>query len=130
MIELISQPTVLQAAGTPPKTISEFVGRLTTGSASVSVAIMDSPSGWAEPGQRPDFDEYTVVLAGEVRIDTEDGSITVAAGQAARAPAGAWVQYSTPGPSGARYVAVCTPAFSPDAVNRDDESGPTASARA
>jgi len=127
MIELISHPTVLQAAGTPPKTISEFVGRLTTGSASVSVAIMDSPSGWAEPGQRPEFDEYTVVLEGEVQIDTEHGSITVAAGQAARAPAGTWVRYSTPGPGGARYVAVCTPAFSPDAVNRDDEAGPASS---
>jgi mannose-6-phosphate isomerase-like protein (cupin superfamily) len=123
MIELIPHPTVLQAAGTPPKTISEFVGRLTTGSSSVSVAIMDSPSGWAEPGQRPEFDEYTVVLEGEVHIDTDDGSIAVGAGQAARAPAGTWVRYSTPGPGGARYVAVCVPAFSPDAVNRDDDDG-------
>lgn len=124
MIELIPHPTVLQAAGTPPKTISEFVGRLTTGSSSVSVAIMDSPSGWAEPGQRPEFDEYTVVLEGEVHIDTEHGSITVGAGQAARAPAGTWARYSTPG--GARYVAVCVPAFSPDAVNRDDAGPGTA----
>lgn len=128
MIELIPQPTVLEAAGTPPKTISEFVGKLTTGSATVSIAVMDSPSGWAEPGQRPDFDEYTVVLEGEVHIDTEQGPIAVAAGQAARAPAGEWVRYSTPGAGGARYVAVCVPAFSPDAVNRDGEADPVSSA--
>jgi len=124
MIELISHPTVLHASGTPPKTISEFVGRLATGSDSVSVAVMDSPPGWAEPGQRPDFDEYTVVIEGEVVIDTELGPITVGTGQAARAPAGEWVRYSTPGGGGARYVAVCVPAFSPGAVHRDGEADP------
>ena len=120
MAELISQPTVLRAAGAPPKTISEFVGRLTSGTDRVSIAVMDSPSGWAEPGQRPDFDEYMVVIEGELVLDTEHGSITVHAGQAARAPAGEWVRYSTPNPTGARYVAVCVPAFSPEAVHRDD----------
>lgn len=120
MAELIPRPTVLQAAGEPPKTISEFVGRLATGTADVSVAIMESPCGWSEPGQRPDFDEYTIVIEGEVLVETRDGSITVSAGQASRAPAGQWVRYSTPKDGGARYVAVCVPAFSPEAVNRDD----------
>jgi mannose-6-phosphate isomerase-like protein (cupin superfamily) len=124
MVELISQPTVLRAAGAPPKMISEFVGRLTTGTERVSIAVMDSPSGWAEPGQRPDFDEYMVVIEGEVVVDTEDGSITVLAGQAARAPAGEWVRYSTPRTAGARYVAVCVPAFSPEAVHRDGDAEP------
>lgn len=124
MAELISHPTVLRAAGAPPKMISEFVGRLTTGTERVSIAVMESPSGWAEPGQRPDFDEYMVVIEGEVVVDTEKGSITVLAGQAARAPAGEWVRYSTPHPDGARYVAVCVPAFSPEAVHRDEEASP------
>jgi mannose-6-phosphate isomerase-like protein (cupin superfamily) len=122
MIELIPTPTVLQAAGTPPKTISEFVGRLATGSESVSIAVMKSPSGWSEPGQRPDFDEYMVVIEGEIVIDTEHGHVTVGAGQAARALAGDWVRYSTPGPDGAHYVAVCVPAFSPEAVHRDEDA--------
>jgi mannose-6-phosphate isomerase-like protein (cupin superfamily) len=117
--ELIAAPTVVQAAGTPPKTISEFVGRLATGSVEVSVAVMDSPQGWSEPGQRPDFDEYTIVIEGEVLVETEYASFPVSAGQASRASAGEWVRYSTPKPGGARYVAVCVPAYSPDAVNRD-----------
>jgi mannose-6-phosphate isomerase-like protein (cupin superfamily) len=120
MAELIAQPTVLRAAGTPPKTVSEFVGRLATGTADVSVAMMESPSGWSELGQRPEFDEYTVVLEGEVLVETRDRVFTVAPGQASRAPAGQWVRYSTPKVGGARYVAVCVPAFSPEAVNRDD----------
>jgi quercetin dioxygenase-like cupin family protein len=114
-------PTVLHAAGAPPKTISEFVGRLTTGTEAVSVAVMDSPAGWSEPGQRPEFDEYTVVIEGEVVVDSESASITVSAGQASWAPAGQWVRYSTPKAGGARYVAVCVPAFSVAAVHRDDE---------
>ena len=85
---------------------------------------MDSPPGWAEPGQRPDFDEYMVVIEGAVVVETEAGSMTVSAGQAARAPAGQWVRYSTPDPGGARYVAVCVPAFTPEAVNRDEEPDP------
>src|SRR5580700_9524219 len=120
MAELIPRPIVLQAAGAPPKTVSEFVGRLATGAADISVAIMESPSGWAEPGQRPDFDEYTVVIEGAVLVETQDGAFTVSAGQASRAPAGQWVRYSTPEVGGARYVAVCVPAFSPETVNRDD----------
>jgi mannose-6-phosphate isomerase-like protein (cupin superfamily) len=124
MAEFIPRPIVLQAAGEPPKTVSEFVGRLATGAADVSVAIMESPSGWSEPGQRPDFDEYTVVIEGAVVVETEDGSFTVSAGQASRAPARQWVRYSTPGTRGARYVAVCVPAFSPEIVNRDDVSLP------
>ncbi|MGD0381031.1 MAG: cupin domain-containing protein [Acidimicrobiales bacterium] len=121
MAELISNPTVLQAAGNPPKTISEFVGRLATRTQGVSVAVMTSPSGWSEPGQRPEFDEYTVVIEGEIHVESEEGSFTVAAGQAVRAPAGQWVRYSTPTAGGARYVAVCVPAFSPDAVHRDED---------
>jgi len=121
MAELIPNPTVLQAAGTPAKTISEFVGRLTTGTAEVSVAVMDSPPGWSEPGQRPEFDEYTVVIEGEVRVESDRGSIIVSAGQASWAPAGQWVRYSTP-KAGARYIAVCVPAFSPTGVHRDDET--------
>lgn len=123
MAELILHPTVLHAAGTPAKTISEFVGRLATGTETVSIAVMESPAGWSEPGQRPDFDEYTLVLEGEVHLETESGEVTVVAGQASRAPAGQWVRYSTPNAGGARYVAVCVPAFSPEKVNRDDEAG-------
>ncbi len=121
MAELISSPTVLPAAGSPPKTISEFVGRLATGTDGVSIAVMTNPLGWSEPGQRPEFDEYTVVIEGEVHVESDDGSFTVAAGQAVRSPAGRWVRYSTPSAGGARYVAVCVPAFSPDAVHRDEE---------
>jgi mannose-6-phosphate isomerase-like protein (cupin superfamily) len=123
MVERIDGPVLIQAAGSPPKRISEFVGRLAGARTDVSVAVMESPAGWSEPGQRPDFDEYTVVLDGEVRVDTETGSLTVAAGQAVRAAAGEWVRYSTPAAGGARYVAVCLPAFSPETVNRDDATG-------
>src|ERR1700722_8901067 len=130
MAELLSHPMVLQAAGSPPKTISEFVGRLATGTEGFSIAVMDSPSGWGEPGQRPDFDEYMVVMEGEVLVEAEDESFTVCAGQASRAPAGAWGRYSTPASSGARYVAVCVPAFSPDAVHRDDSGSKSASPEA
>jgi mannose-6-phosphate isomerase-like protein (cupin superfamily) len=122
MAELIPHPTVLQAGGSPAKTISEFVGRLATGTQTVSIAVMDSPAGWSEPGQRPDFDEYTLVMEGEVHLETESGPVTVLAGQASRAPAGQWVRYSTPKEGGARYIAVCVPAFSPEKVNRDDEA--------
>ena len=122
MAELISNATVLHAAGTPPKTISEFVGRLATGTEGVSVAVMTSPSGWSEPGQRPEFDEYTVVIEGEIHVECEDGPFTVTAGQAVMSPAGQWVRYSTPTAGGARYIAVCVPAFAPDAVHRDEES--------
>ena len=115
----IDGPTRVEAAGNKPKLIDEYVGRVNTGTAGVSVAHMRSPAGWVEPGQRPDFDEYTVVLEGLLRVEHEAGSFDVRAGQAVHAPAGAWVRYSTPEAGGASYVAVCLPAFSPDTVHRD-----------
>ncbi len=117
----IESPTVIQATGNKPKIIRELVGRVNSKTEALSIAHMQSPSGWVEPGQRPAFDEYTVVLHGALNLKTEDGSeITVNAGQAVIAHAGEWVQYSTPGPDGAEYIAVCHPAFSPDTVHRDD----------
>jgi mannose-6-phosphate isomerase-like protein (cupin superfamily) len=116
--QLIATPTVVEAAGSPPKTIAEFVGRLATGTGKVSIAVMQSPAGWSEPGQQPEFDEYSIVLEGELAADTENGEIVAQAGQAVHVPAGEWVRYSTPGPEGARYVSVCLPAFSPDTVHR------------
>ena len=121
MATLIPGPTIVEAAGEPPKTIREFVGRVNSETAAVSVAIMDSPQGWSEPGQVPEFDEYTVVLDGALTVETASGDerLVVQAGQAVHAPAREWVRYSTPdGP--ARYVAVCVPAFSPDTVHRDE----------
>jgi ethanolamine utilization protein EutQ (cupin superfamily) len=117
--QLITAPTVLQAAGSPAKTIAEFVGRLATGTAGVSIAVMHSPAGWSEPGQQPEFDEYSIVLDGQLAADTDDGQILVEAGQGLYIPAGERVCYSTPGPDGARYVSVCLPAFSPETVRRD-----------
>ena len=119
MARLISRPAVIEAAGTKPKVIEEFVGRVASGTGAVSVARMCSPSGWEEPGQTPEFDEYTVVLRGTLRVETRDGVLEVGAGQAVVAPRGAWVRYSTPGPDGAEYVAVCLPAFSPETVHRE-----------
>jgi len=119
MPRLIESPTVIAAAGNKPKRIEEFVGRVTTGTPSASVARMTSPSGWLEPGQRPEFDEYTVVLRGMLRVEFEGGSIDVRAGQAIITSAGEWVRYGTPEPEGAEYIAVCLPAFSPDTVHRD-----------
>ncbi|MBV8879397.1 MAG: cupin [Planctomycetaceae bacterium] len=115
----LTKPAVIEAAGNKPKRIEEYVGRVNSKTAAVSVARMKSPSGWVEPGQTPDFDEYTVVLKGSLRVTSKDGTIDVAAGQAVITHRGEWVQYSTPGPDGAEYVAVCLPAFSPDAVHRD-----------
>lgn len=117
MPRLIGGPTVVPAAGDPPKRIEEFVGRVNSGTASVSIARMTSPAGWVEPGQRPEFDEYTLVLDGWLRVESESGVLDVHAGQAVHAAAGEWVRYSTP--QGASYVAVCLPAFSPDAAHRD-----------
>jgi mannose-6-phosphate isomerase-like protein (cupin superfamily) len=119
MPELITGPTTIAAAGNLPKVIEEFVGRVNTGTGSVSVAHMRSPSGWVEPGQRPDFDEYTIVLAGALVVESAAGSIEVTAGQAVHAKPGEWVRYSSPGQDGADYIAVCLPAFAPDAVHRD-----------
>ena len=119
MARLIREPTVVEAAGSPPKKIEEFVGRVATGDAAVSLARMTSPTGWQEPGQTPEFDEYTLVLGGMLRVETEEGTLDVRAGQAVHCPAGRWVRYSSPEPPGARYVAVCLPAFAPDTVHRD-----------
>jgi len=112
-------PTTIPAAGTKPKLIEEYVGKVNSDTPAVSVARMRSPSGWTEPGQTPEFDEFTVVLRGTLRVAHRDGVIDVGAGEAVIAHRGEWVQYSTPGPEGAEYVAVCVPAFSPDIVHRD-----------
>jgi mannose-6-phosphate isomerase-like protein (cupin superfamily) len=119
MPRLIASPTRITAAGNKPKLIDEFIGRVNSGDPSISIAHMRSPSGWVEPGQRPDFDEYTLVLKGSLRVDSDSGSLDVAAGQAVVTPAGEWIRYSTPGPEGAEYIAICIPAFSPDTVHRD-----------
>ncbi|MEQ8291550.1 MAG: cupin domain-containing protein [Roseovarius sp.] len=120
MAKLIEEPAIVQAAGTPPKQIEEFVGRARTGFEAASAARMISPSGWTEPGQTPELDEITVVLAGELTAEFKDGEIRVGAGQALHVRAGEWVKYSTPGSIGAEYVAVCLPAFSQDLVCRDE----------
>jgi quercetin dioxygenase-like cupin family protein len=119
--ELIESPARVEAAGTKPKLIDEYVGRVSTGEERVSVAQMRSPEGWVEPGQRPEFDEYTVVLDGCLRVESEAGApLDVRAGQAVLVRAGEWVRYSTPEAGGARYVAVCLPAFGPETVHRDE----------
>jgi len=121
MPELIASPSVVDAAGNIPKRIEEFVGRINTRSSDISIARMTSSEGWEEPGQTPDFDEYTVVIRGVLRVTSSDGSVLdVEAGQAVAARAGEWVRYSTPAAGGAEYIAVCLPAFSPDTVHRDE----------
>jgi len=118
-MRFIKAPTVINAAGNKPKVIEEYIGRVTSSTADVSIAHMKSPAGWAEPGQTPVFDEYTVVLQGMLRVDTKTGTIDVRAGQAVIAHAGEWVRYSSPEPEGAEYIAVCLPAFSPETVHRE-----------
>lgn len=118
MAKRYEKPTIVAAAGTKPKQIEEFIGRVNSGTAQVSIARMKSPSGWEEPPQTPAFDEYTVVLAGLLRVETKDNVIDVGAGQAVHVSAGEWVRYSTPEPDGAEYIAVCVPAFSPEIVHR------------
>jgi quercetin dioxygenase-like cupin family protein len=120
MPRLISAPTVIPAAGEPPKIIEEFIGRVNSQTSALSIAKMRSPSGWREPGQTPAFDEYTIVLRGELQVETRDAVHTVAAGQAVVVNAGEWVRYSTPAPEGAEYIAICLPAFSPLTVHRDE----------
>ena len=120
MPTLISQPTRIQAAGNKPKIIDEYVGRVNSKTAAASVAHMRSPEGWIEPGQTPEFDEFTVVLKGKLRVEYRDGSLDVQAGQAVIAPRGAWVRYSTPAREGAEYTAVCLPAFSMETVHREN----------
>ena len=113
----IDKPTIVSAAGTPPKQIEEFIGCVNSGTDAVSIARMKSPAGWSEPGQCPEFDEYTVVIEGTLRVETREGGCDVAAGQAYWARRGQWLKYSTP--DGAQYISVCLPAFTPSAVNRD-----------
>ena len=119
MPTFIQQPSIVQAAGNKPKIIEEYMGRVNSRTEGVSIARMKSPSGWVEPGQTPEFDEYTVVLRGVLRVTTREASMDVHAGQAVITHAGEWVQYSTPGADGAEYIAVCLPAFSMDTVHRD-----------
>jgi mannose-6-phosphate isomerase-like protein (cupin superfamily) len=119
MAHRIDKPTLIQPAGNKPKRIEEFVGLVNSGTEGTSLARMTSPAGWVEPGQTPEFDEYTVVLRGSLRVESRSGAVDVGAGQAVLARRGEWVRYSTPGPGGAEYVAVCTPAFSPSLVHRD-----------
>jgi mannose-6-phosphate isomerase-like protein (cupin superfamily) len=119
MPTLIEKPTRVEAAGNKPKLIDEFIGLVNSGTPQVSVARMRSPGGWVEPGQTPEFDEYTVVLAGVLRVESAQGVLDVAAGQAVITHAGEWIRYSTPNPDGAEYIAVCLPAFSPQTVRRD-----------
>jgi mannose-6-phosphate isomerase-like protein (cupin superfamily) len=116
---LIPNPTIIQAHGTPPKQIEEYIGAVNSATTGVSISRMQSPAGWSEPGQTPEFDEYTVVLSGVVRVETKDGALEVAAGQAVVTPAGEWVRYGTPdGP--AEYISVCMPAFTTATVHRDE----------
>jgi mannose-6-phosphate isomerase-like protein (cupin superfamily) len=119
MPTLISTPTRITAAGNKPKLIEEFIGRVNSRESRLSIAHMRSPSGWTEPGQTPEFDEFTVVLKGALRVTHKNGSLDVRAGQAVIAHAGEWVQYSTAHPDDAEYIAVCLPAFSPETVHRD-----------
>jgi mannose-6-phosphate isomerase-like protein (cupin superfamily) len=121
MASLITGPALVEAAGTPPKRIEEFVGRVRTGETRLSLARMKSPAGWREPGQRPEFDEFTLVLSGCLRVESESGTLEVAAGQAVHVPGGEWVRYGSPQAGGAEYVSVCLPAFSPSKVHRDPE---------
>lgn len=120
MPTLISSPTRVESAGNKPKLIDEYVGRVNSETDAASVAHMRSPGGWVEPGQTPQFDEFTVVVKGTLRVEHRDGALDVSAGQAVIAHKGEWVRYSTPGEEGAEYFAVCLPAFSMDTVNRDD----------
>lgn len=119
MATLIEKPSIIEAAGNKPKIIEEYIGRVNSKTSDVSIARMKSPSGWVEPGQTPEFDEYTVVLKGSLHVETKNGNFDVAAGQAIIAHKGEWVRYSSPHPDGAEYVAVVLPAFSMDTVHRD-----------
>jgi mannose-6-phosphate isomerase-like protein (cupin superfamily) len=121
MATKINKPTIIEAAGNKPKRIEEFMGRVNSSTEGVSIARMKSPAGWVEPGQTPEFDEYTVVLKGVLWVKTKDHTLEIHAGEGVIATAGEWVQYSTPHSKGAEYIAVCLPAFSPDIVHRDDE---------
>lgn len=116
----IEKATIIEAAGNKPKIIEEFIGRVNSGTGDLSIAKMTSPAGWIEPGQNPEFDEYTVVLRGMLRVTTKTSVKDIHAGEAVIVPSSEWVQYSTPGSEGAEYIAVCLPAFSPETVHRDE----------
>ena len=118
-MDIIKKPTVIKACGNKTKVIEEFIGRVNSQTSDVSIARMKSPSGWEEPGQTPEFDEYTLVLKGCLRVKTENKTVDINANETIISPRGQWVQYSTPGPDGAEYIAVCLPSFSPDTVHRD-----------
>jgi mannose-6-phosphate isomerase-like protein (cupin superfamily) len=118
--EHIKSPAIVRAAGNKPKVIEEFIGRVNSKSDIVSIARMRSPQGWVEPGQTPEFDEYTVVLKGMLRLKSKSGALDIKAGEAVITYKGEWIQYSTPQPEGAEYIAVCIPAFSPGTVHRDE----------
>ena len=120
MPTLIAHPTRVEAAGNKPKLIDEYIGRVNSKTADLSIARMRSPGGWEEPGQRPEFDEFTVVLKGVLRVEHEDGAMEVQEGQAVITHKGEWVRYSTPSEEGAEYFAVCLPAFAPATVHRDE----------
>ena len=119
MPTLINNASRITAAGNKPKVIDELIGRVNSGHTQISVARMRSPGGWIEPGQTPEFEEYTVVLSGLLRVESKEGVLEVQAGQAVIAHSGEWVRYSTPTPEGAEYIAICCPAFSPDTVHRN-----------
>jgi ethanolamine utilization protein EutQ len=119
MPTLISKPTRIQSAGNKPKLIDEYIGRVNSQTSAASIAHMRSPQGWLEPGQTPEFDEFTIVLKGMLRVEHKEGSLDIHAGQAVIAHAGEWVRYSTPNDGGAEYIAVCLPAFSMETVHRD-----------
>ncbi len=121
MPTLIASPTLIQPAGNKPKRIEEFIGRINSKHTEISIARMHSPAGWIEPGQCPEFDEYTLVLNGVLKVESKDQSVEVKAGQSIVAHRGEWVRYSTPYAEGAEYIAICLPAFSPDTVHRDPE---------
>ena len=121
MATLIEMPTLVPASGNKPKRIEEFVGRVNSGTDAASIARMTSPAGWAEPGQTPEFQEFTLVLRGTLIVESREGRLEVRAGQAVWARAGEWVRYSTPGAEGSEYIAACVPAFSPAAVHRDPD---------
>ncbi len=116
----IRTPSVVESGGNKPKTIEEFIGRVNSHSEQVSIARMKSTSGWEEPGQRPEFDEYTLVIRGTLRVESKEGALDVRSGEGVVAHRGEWVRYSTPGPDGAEYISVCLPAFAPETVHRDD----------
>jgi mannose-6-phosphate isomerase-like protein (cupin superfamily) len=120
MPTFVQAPSIIKAAGTKPKIIEEYIGRINTDDSAVSIARMQSPSGWVEPGQKPEFDEYTVVLRGLLRVESKEGVVDVRAGQAIITHRGEWVRYSTPEEGGAEYIAVCVPAFSMETVHRDE----------